>query len=244
MTIHHPALAAIILAATMGPLGACASGSTGGPADGPSSKTTTTTTGPIDMIDIPAGTPLEPGTYAMPLVGPDSPLRAVVDVPEGYFSAGGWVIDDGHGTLAPDESGDLMFWTDIDQVDADPCGEGGAADVGPTVRDLAKALTAQEHRTTTRPVPVNIGGRQGFYLESRGSQDAASGCLDAQQSLWSDTYGDDWFTVAPDTVLRMWILDVRGQRVVALVVIHPGHTANPAEMAGIAESVRFTDDPS
>jgi hypothetical protein len=37
---------------------------------------------------------LEPATYAMPLLyDPDDPVRAVVDIPDGYFSAGGWVVD-------------------------------------------------------------------------------------------------------------------------------------------------------
>ena len=103
MTIHHPALAAIILAATMGPLGACGAGSTDtdtSGADDPTDNSATATpqpTGPIEMVNIPAGTPLEPGTYAMPMFGPDGTLRGVVDAPEGYFSAGGYAIDDGHG---------------------------------------------------------------------------------------------------------------------------------------------------
>jgi len=253
MILHHRALAAVLLAAALAPLGACSDGSTDTTgADGPATTTSPTSgasptttqkpTGPIELTDIPAGTPLEPGTYAMPLIGPDSALRGVVDVPEGYFSAGPYVIDDGHGTLVPDEFGDLTFWADIDQVDPDPCKEGGTADVGPTVRDLADALAAQKNRTTTRPVPVTLDGNKGLYLESRGSKDAASHCQDGQPTLWqSDTYWEDSFGVDPGNVQRMWILDVDGQRVVALVNIFPGQTANPAEMAGIAESVRFTD---
>lgn len=257
MTLHHRALAAILLAAGLGPLGACSDGSTGTDttgADGPASTTSSTPgvsqtptdgpTEPIDMMTLSAGDSLEPGRYAVPLIGPESAMRAVVEVPEGYFSAGPWVIDDGHGTLVPDEFGDLTFWADIDQVDPDPCKAGGTADVGRTVRDLADALAAQKNRTTTRPVPVTLDGNKGLYLESRGSKDAASRCQGGQPTLWqSDTYWEDSFGVEPRNVQRMWILNVDGQRVVALVNIFPDQTANPAEMAGMAESVRFTDAP-
>ena len=75
-------------------------------------------TGPIDLKPIPAGDALEPGRYAVPFFGDDGPARALVDVPAGYFSAGGWVIDDGHGTLAPEEFGDLLFLAgDLGRVD-------------------------------------------------------------------------------------------------------------------------------
>jgi hypothetical protein len=255
MTLHHRALAAVLLAAGLGPLGACSDDSTGTDTTAADSAATTSSstpaasptttegsTQPVDMMTLPEASSLEPGTYAVPLIGPPSALRALVDVPEGYFNPGPWVIDDGHGTVAPDEFGELMFWADIDQVDADPCRRGGAADVGPTVRDLSDAMAAQKSRTTTRPVPVTLDGNKGLYLESRVSKVAASRCHGRRQTLWqSATEGP--IEVEPSTVQRMWILDVNGHRVVALVNIFPGHTANPAEMAGMAESVRFTDAP-
>ena len=257
MTLHHRALAAVLLAAGLGPLGACSDDSTdtsrehdavstssSAPAAGPTSTSTDAPTGPTDMLTLTDGSSLEPGTYAVPLIGPESPRRAVVDVPEGYFNPGPWVIDDGDGTVAPDEYGELMFWADIDRVDADPCKPGGTADVGPTVRNLADALAAQKNRTTTRPVTVTLHGNKGIYVESRGSKDAASSCRDGQPTLWqSDTHWENSFGVDPGNIQRMWILDVNGQRVVALVNIFPGQTANPAEMAEIAQSVRFTDLP-
>jgi hypothetical protein len=259
MFLHHRALAAVTLAVGLVPLGACSDDSTAtendatGEHDAVSANSSTpeagpTTTegspGPTDLMTVTDGSPLEPGAYAVPLIGPESAMRAVVDVPEGYFNPGPWVIDDGDGTHAPDEFGELMFWADIDQVDPDPCKPGGTVVVGPTVRDLADALAAQENRTTTRSVPVTLHGNNGIYVESRGSQEAASSCRDGQPTLWqSDSYWDDSFGVEPGNVQRMWILDVDGQRVVALVNIFPGQTANPDEMAEIAESVRFTDAP-
>jgi hypothetical protein len=236
---HTAALLPGALAAMSVLLAACSNDSAS-VAERPPPSSTGTPAGPGELVKVPEGASLKPGVYSMPLIGPDSPMRAVVDVPAGYFNPGGYVIDDGHGTNAPDEFGDLMFWSDIDQVEADPCDGGAAADVGPTVRDLADALVAQKHRTTTSPLPVTLDGNEGLYLESSGSKDAPRRCQGGPQTLWqSDTYWAPTFDVEPGTVQRMWILDVDDQRVVALVTIFPGHTANPAEMAGMAESVRF-----
>ena len=102
----------------------------------------------------------------MPLVGDDGPMRALVDVPEGYFSSGGWFIDDGHGELAPDEFGNLSFWGVVGQVDPDPCQGNELLRPGPNVRDLARALVAQRHRTTSGLTQVTVGGFDELYVES------------------------------------------------------------------------------
>ena len=51
---------------------------------------------------------LDPGTYSMAAWGETDaePLpRAIVDVPEGYFSNGGYVIDAGQDAFEPEELG-------------------------------------------------------------------------------------------------------------------------------------------
>src|SRR5690242_11575994 len=85
------------------------------PSPAPSSSSSADDGGVIDLVPIAAGVALEPATYAMPYVGDEGTAddpRALVDVPEGYFSAGGWVVDDGHDTVAPDEYGDIVFVAD------------------------------------------------------------------------------------------------------------------------------------
>src|SRR4051812_34575138 len=80
---------------------------------GPVSETAATTGGsptderparPVPMAGI--NGPLKAGTYVMPMWGrnPDGLPRAMVEVPDGYGSPGGWVVDrgaDGH----PEEYG-------------------------------------------------------------------------------------------------------------------------------------------
>jgi hypothetical protein len=199
-------------------------------------------TDPLELKEIGAGTALEPATYAMPMVGDDGPLRAVVDVPAGYFSAGGWVIDDGHGTLAPDEYGNLAFWGAVDQVDPDPCyHQQPPRRVGPSVGDLAEALVAQRDRITSRPVRATLGGYHGLYVESR-PRGRFNGCRGGEHDLFRPHAGDSVVLAddIPGTTDRLWIVNVNGRRVVAAVQTMRGKTANPAQLVGIAESVEFT----
>ena len=164
-------------------------------------------------------------------------------MPEGYFNPGPWVIDDGDGTVAPDEYGELMFWADIDRVDADPCKPGGTADVGPTVRNLADALAAQKNRTTTRPVTVTLHGNKGIYVESRGSKTPPAAAEMVSRPCGTRTPTGRTRSAS----IRQHPADVDPGRE-RPARGGPGQhlsrqTANPAEMAEIAQSVRFTDLP-
>jgi hypothetical protein len=208
----------------------------------PTPSTSPTPTGPIDMQGISAGTALKPATYAMPLLyNPDDPVRAVVEIPDGYFSSGGWNVDDGHGQLAPDEYGNLSFWGAIDQFDPDPCKAGPHVHIGTSVGDLADALVAQRHRTTSTPVRVTLGGYEGLYLEGTGPAHP-SRCRGGTATIFAvDPVDPFWLQdEIPGTIDKLWILDVQGRRVVASVQIMPGHTSNPDELVGIAQSVKFT----
>ena len=124
---------------------------------------TPTDAGPTDMVDLHG--PLEPGLYSMAAWGETDqtgPLpRAVLDVPEGYFSNGGYDLDAGHDGVTDDQLGQISVWHAI-QVLADPCRGRTAADVGPTVDDLAQALVDQTG-PSTQPRPVVLDGHRGLY---------------------------------------------------------------------------------
>ena len=54
---------------------------------------------------------IAPGSHRVPLIswGRTYPIDALVEVPEGFITPGGWVIENGlNGTAY----GDLMFWGD------------------------------------------------------------------------------------------------------------------------------------
>jgi len=236
------ALLPLALAAATVLLGACGDDSSIGAAETPTggAASVETSSEPIELNQIPAGAALRPATYAMPLIGPDGPLRAVVEVPEGYFSAGGWVIDDGHGTLVPDEFGNLAFWSAVGQVDPDPCHDGPLERVGPGIRALADALEAQRSRITSSPQPVSLGGRDGLYVESR-ARGGFDGCAGGEHHLFRVEPGSSLWLAddIPGTTDRLWIVSVNGRRVVAAVQTVRGKTAHPAELIGIARSVVF-----
>ncbi len=234
----------LTLAATTLLLGACGDDSTPSASEAGESSTSAgppAPAEPVEMKVIPAGTPLDPATYAMPFLGIDATMRAVVDVPDGYFSAGGWFIDDGHENLAPHQYGNLAFWGAVDQVDPDPCQPGPVESVGSSVQELADALTAERSRDTSAPLTVTLGGYDGLYLESRARGDLDR-CLHGRHTMLRARAGDSlWLADGiPGTTDRVWIVNVNGHRVVAVVQTMRGKTDDPAELVGIARSVEFS----
>ena len=196
-----------------------------------------------DLVDLHG--PLEPGLYSMALWGESNqtgPLpRAVVDVPEGYFSNGGYDIDAGRQGVTDDQFGQVSGWHAV-QVLADPCRGRTAADVGPTVQDLARALVRQTG-PSSQPQPVTLDGHHGLSLEVTVPPDAdLTRCTDENYTLWrTEPVGDSVFAVpTPGVVNRLWILDVDGTRLVVVTSLYPDETDElHQEQIAIAESIHF-----
>jgi hypothetical protein len=201
---------------------------------------------PTDLVGVQG--PLEPGRYSMAAWGQNEqaggPLpRAVLDVPEGYFSNGGYVVDAGLDGVTDDQRGDLSVWHAV-QVLADPCEPGSAATVGPTVEDLARALVRQAG-PSTRPRPVVLDGHRGLAMEITVPPDAdLTRCPFAEYSLFrTEARGDSAYSpTTPGLVNHLWILDVDGTRLVVVAALYPDE--DPAlhqEQLAIAESIHFVD---
>jgi hypothetical protein len=183
---------------------------------------------PVDLMQLPEGTPLEPGTYSVGLLFDEGPTRAIVDVPEGYFGGGG---------VIGSEDGDLAFWGTVTQVDTDPCLGGKHVRAGTTVHDLAAELVAQRHMKTSRPVPVTIGGYHGVYLTLTAPADLDR-CRNGNVTIL--TAGGTWLQWdVPRATFHEWILNVHGTRVVGGARIDPD-AANAAEMVSMVRSATFT----
>jgi hypothetical protein len=185
---------------------------------------------------------IEPGRHRVPLISWNRtyPVDALIDVPDGFITPGGWVVENGlNGTAY----GDLMFWGDVGRVDTNPCGAGRLVTPGPTVRDLADALTAQVPHRTTAPKPAKVGGHAGLYVEIAVPRDV-SRCDGGEFSLWTVDRADPFGYSAnqPGTVFHVWILDVDGQRVVVAVKVVPGHTIHAAEFVHMAETAAFVEN--
>jgi hypothetical protein len=169
--------------------------------------------------------------------------RAVVEVPDGYGSPGGWTVDRG-ADGDPEHHGSVDFWS-VGTVMGDPCHPSTGNDPGPTVRSLAAAIHRQVGHRATTPVPVTLDGHTGLYLEvTVPGRKQLSTCVDHGFTLWR---GDDNFPCAtdvPGTVFQIWILDVSGDRIVVNEATSPHETrAEKAEVRAIAESTHFTTVP-
>ncbi len=227
-------LAPVALVAIAGLVGACTSPDTttsSGDTTTTQSAATSTTPAPdepIDLMQVPENTPLEPGTYSMELLFDDGPTRAIVDVPEGYVS---------HGSVIGSDQGDMAFWGSVTQVETDPCFGGKHVSAGTSVHDLVTALVAQRHMKTSQPVPVTVGGYHGVYLKTTAPAD-----IDRCRVGNVTIYGAEgsWLQLdVPSATFREWILNVHGQRVVGGTRSGP-EAADSAELAAMVESAEFT----
>jgi len=188
--------------------------------------------------------PLAAGTWIMPVWGNDTDAlpRALVEVPEGYGSPGGWVVDRG-ADGDPEKYGTVSAWT-VAKVVRDPCEGVATADPGPGVRDLAAALHTLPGVKSTKPTPVTFDGYAGRYLEVEFpiDQTRMNGCHKSQYALWVTDAGSVYGAGIAGTVSRLWILDVEGTRVVLVADTTPREdAATTAEVLDIAASVHFLE---
>ena len=179
---------------------------------------------------------IDPGPHRLPLISWERtyPVDAMVQVPKGFSTPGGWVIENG---LNGPAYGDLMVFGDVDLVDTDPCGAGQIVKPGPTVGDLAEALADQRGATT--PGPIKVGGHRGLYLELHVPPNL-SHCQSGEFTVFAVHQAENpWYSAGPGSVLRFWILDIDGQRVAVAVKVVPGRTIHAAELVHMAQTARF-----
>jgi hypothetical protein len=201
------------------------------------------TPAPTDLVGVEG--PLEPGLYALAAWGEKKqtgPLpRTILDVPEGYFSNGGYALDAGHDGVTDDQPGEISVWHAV-QVLTDPCRGGTATDVGPTAEDLAEAL-ARADGPSSQPRPVVLDGHRGLSLEVTVPPDTdLTRCTGNHHTLWrTEPRGDSAYNVTvPGVTSHLWILDVDGTRLVLVATLHPDQTDElHHEQLSIAESARF-----
>ena len=147
--------------------------------------------------------PLGAGTYATAF-----PVSLQITLPAGWE---GLVVSP---TVTVLQKGDafLGFWI-VDKGNRDPCDQGAGVDgsgVGPTVADLASALTDVKGFYTTPAVGVTVDGIDGQYVELLGP---TSACPAPEPVLWRTP--DNSCRCMDGNMVernRIWILDVNGTR--------------------------------
>jgi hypothetical protein len=206
----------------------CTTGQSEPPAAGGSASPTAKAAVAVPLAQLPAGSPLDPGRYLVSIDGaPSAAVLPVLSVPEGYER-----IDGGRGVGADDLERYLWVW-DVDSVYNHPC-DASPEPVGPSVADLAKALTAQRLRAGTDPVPVTVGGYDGLYVKLKVPDKVDSNaCPSGVFSLWPGR-AQRWREILGQ-VDMVWIVDVKGKRLV-FDAAHPPY-ASPDKVAELMKMV-------
>ena len=186
--------------------------------------------------------PLDGGRYGVRVS--DSLLYSV-DVPDNSEVFDGEYLNPRSAEL----SRDGILWIEVADQDTalpvHPCLDHTARVVGPTVEDLASALSDQPFLTVTRPVEVTVGGIEGLFVRVAVPDDAeVSACQDGEVAIYEDidTHPDTWTVDAPGLVDRMWILDVDGVRHVLRARAWPNAGQQVRAMTRMVESITFTRD--
>ena len=136
---------------------------------------------PVPLTQMSDNTALDPGRYVINVAEATSvPLQPVLAVPAGFVR-----IEGAFGVRADDESRHVWA-SDVNSVYTHPCGAGAVPEpVLPSAAHLANALFAQPLRTGSAPVPVTVGGYQGFYVDMTVPDDVdVKKCPRGRFELW------------------------------------------------------------
>jgi len=170
--------------------------------------------------------------------GPNGSIKLTFAVPDGWRGFGGSCVIPVTGTTAPDGMG-ICFGQVTAGLYSDPChGSDGPADIpiGPTVDDLATALSQQTEYDSTTPTDVTLGGFSGKRMDLLLPSDVAS-CDLGSFTPWEGSI----YAQGPDNRWHLWILDVEGTRVVVQTMDYPSTPADRrAELQTMLDSLEIT----
>jgi hypothetical protein len=247
------ALAAVIVVAVIGyTLLPSGSSGVGGPSPSPSTTPTATptgtpaATGPTALAD---GV-LTGGQYGIKPFGASSSLSIRADIPAPWL---GYPEIPAVTSPAGNNDGILIAFMTADGLYSDPChwdldGTGtaqtGGVVVGPTVGDLVTALKANESYTSSAASPITIGGFEGQELELQlPGNDVISTCDRRKGQTQGDyfVFPNGFYAQGPNSRWHLYIVDVRGTRLITMVSISEGASeADIAAAQAIVQSFDFT----
>ena len=226
-----PLAAAIVMLILSGCAGATPSAA---PATAASPTARSATSAPATAEPVPEV--MEGGRYLFrPL--PEAPsLTLVATGPDGWQGFPSWAMDgpDPVGADAPSGIGISFF--SANGVYSDPChwdalgtgdaGSPGDVAVGPTVDDLVAALRANTFYTSSVATPVTIDGYAGQELELQLPDDPFTTCdKDDPDDPGGHAFvfsGPGLYAQGPANRWHLFILDVEGTRLIAVVLSYEG----------------------
>jgi hypothetical protein len=181
--------------------------------------------------------PVAPGTYvaADPFL-----LRVTFTVPAGWEGniGGPYAV-----FLQQAQGPGAVSFSIFESVYADPCHYKGLLDPlpGPSVDDLATALSKVPGLGNPKPTDVTVAGYKGKQLTMTAPASFA-GCTlspDGAFRIWELPLGAT-NDLTPGEVDKVWILDVGGQRLVIDAPQVPAETASEtAEVQSVLDSIRI-----
>lgn len=216
----------------------------------------TTSPSPTRVVEIPDG-PLRPGRYRFVVRGDCERAEGeLVECPRGVADPppipleltvpDGWDRWPGVPVIAtsdepPGQGGFLVLgWTsNTVGVQSDAClaesHESPDLEVGAGVDDFVDTVVAQEWFRGSAPADTRVGGAPGRYFTLEGPSAASLGeCYE-----WRP-WDPGFFAQGPDNLWQVWVLDVRGHRVVIVAHHFPGtSSATTSQLAQMVESIRF-----
>ena len=167
-------------------------------------------------------------------------LKLTAQMPEGWSTGasgptGPYAV---HGAGAVETPAGIgLFASIVDNTFSDPCLHvERSPKVGRTVAEAAAALGAIPNATSTPPVQTTLAGHPATYLEL--TIPASLPCAPDQFYLWQDSPNSDWWATGLNEVIRVWFVEIGGQRVAIAARSYPGTSDEAkAELQGVLDSI-------
>ena len=245
----------LVLTACSGQRDAVDSRATQTPNDNTSPESTPSSTpaAPPSVARLPDG-PVTPGRYRYVILNTCDPKLGchtkprpelpdvLVSVPAGWTAANEFHLIEpatAASTGAPDGAALIMGWTSYwAALNSQPCSAVSHQipdiKVGPTVEDFVDAVVAHPLLNVTEPKPVKLGRYRGEFLTLIGPADISD--CEEEWRPWEPAP----YLQGPANRWEIWVMDVRGVRVLIMAEYYPGTSAKiKAEVHDMAESIRF-----
>jgi hypothetical protein len=163
-----------------------------------------------------------------------------LDVPDtGWESFGNVSLNNGRVGSQGAEA--MIYWTAFPGgANVDPCWFSLDMSVGPSVADVASAITrAPGTEVVSQPADVQVGGKAAKYVAVKVLDDF--GCTPGYFHLWSEPFsGAFWRAAGVGATIRVWVVDADGTRLFIAGETHAD--VDPSfgeEIHAIVESLRF-----
>ena len=170
-------------------------------------------------------------------------VRLSVDVPtSGWSSSQGYFI--GTDTDPKPDYVSFLFWDPSPKgVFVDSCAHKAGPQVGPSIADLASAVSTMPDVTlVSGPANVTVGGRAAKLVVVKVPLDAKCPAVAEGFDLWygNRDNGEDRYATALGVTLRVWIIDVDGTRLMIEAETFKEAGPNTAQVVQkVIDSIQF-----